>query len=166
MIQANAILSSLSSLLRGPDPRRKASYSLSRILSQLELRDLPYNEGISANRRCDGTRHVSIGIWLIPVEANQDPSAADIAVAQPAVTCDLRRQGMGVLVPKHMTATHFLVAVADLDDTWRFFRTDVRHQSDRPGGWFQLGLDIVRSVDLEPLQMLCFRKRLSTFAGN
>ncbi|MBC7965833.1 MAG: hypothetical protein H7Z17_07895, partial [Fuerstia sp.] len=145
--------------LRGPDPRLKASYSLSRILTQLDLRDMPYEEGMNPNRRHDETRHVSIGIWLIPVEADQCPEAANTALAEPAVTCDLRRQGIGVLVPKHMTAKRFLVAVADLDESWRFFLTEVRHQSTRPGGWLQLGLDVIKIVDPESLQMSHFRNR-------
>ena len=164
MIAANLVINSISSMLHRPDPRRKASYSLARILSQLDVRDLPYDEGVSPNRRNDTTRHVSIGIWLIPVQPHQQPSATDTSLAQPAVTCDLRRQGIGVLVPSQSTATRFLVAVADLDEVWRFFLTDVRHQSARPGGWRQLGLDIVRTVELESLQMLRFRNRLNSLS--
>lgn len=166
MIKTNPILSSISSMLRGPDPRLKASYSLSRILSQLDLRDMPYDEGVSTNRRHDGTRHVSIGIWLIPVDAGQCPSAADASLAEPAVTCDLRRQGIGVLVPKHSTSTRLLVVVADLDESWRFFLTEVRHQSARPGGWFQLGLDVIKIIDPESLQMSHFRNRRSEMSGS
>ena len=165
MIKSNPIFSSLASMLCGPDPRIKASYSLSRILSQLDLRDMPYEEGVNTNRRRDVTRHVSIGIWLIPISANQSPDAADTSLAEPAVTCDLRRQGIGVLVPKHMTATRFLVAVEDLDELWRFFLTEVRHQSVRPGGWFQLGLDVIKIVDPESLQMSHFRNRRSELSG-
>ena len=166
MIRSNAILSSFASMLRGPDPRLKASYSLSRILSQLDLRDMPYDEGMNASRRQDVTRHVSIGIWLIPIAADQGPDTADTKLAEPAVTCDLRRQGIGVLVPKHMTATRFLVAFEDLDELWRFFLTEVRHQSVRPGGWFHLGLEVIRIVEPESLQISHFRNRRSEFSGS
>lgn len=165
MIKANPVINAVASMLHRANPRRKASLSLSRILTQLDMRDLPYDEGVNTNRRHDVTRHVSIGIWLVPIEANQSPAAADTSFAQPAVTCDLRRQGIGVLVPKQMTATRFLVAVADLDDSWRFFLTEVRHQSTRPGGWFQLGLDVVKVVDPESLQMSHFRNRRSDLSG-
>jgi hypothetical protein len=51
------------------------------------------------------------------------------------------------------------LAIADLDESWRFFLTDLRHQSSRPGGWFQLGLDVINIVDPESLQMSHFRNR-------
>ena len=165
MIAANPIFNSLTSILNRPNPRRKASTALSRIMTQLDLRDLPYEQGIDKNRRQDGTRHVSIGIWLIPIEANQTPSNVDTALAVPAVTCDMRRQGIGVLVTTNTRAKKFLVAVADQDEVWRFFLTDVRHVSTRPGGWHQLGLDVVKIIDLESLQMLHFRNRLKAFSG-
>ena len=164
MIAAHPIFNSLTSILNRPHPRRKASMVLSRIMTQLDLRDLPYNEGVNINRRQDGTRHVSIGIWLIPIADDQSPSTVDTSLAMPAVTCDMRRQGLGVLVPTNMQAKRFLVAVADQDDVWRFFLTDVRHVSSRPGGWHQLGLDVVKTVDLESLQMLHFRNRLKSFS--
>ena len=129
------------------------------------LRDLPYDEGVDKNRRQDGTRHVSIGIWLIPIEVNQSPSNVDTSHALPAVTCDMRRQGIGVLVPTNMQARRFMVAVADQNEVWRFFLTEVRHVSSRPGSWHQLGLDVVKTIDLESLQLLDFRNRVNSFAG-
>lgn len=165
MVASNLFFNSIASILSRPNPRLKASYSLARILSQLDLRDMPYDEGVNPNRRTDATRHVSIGIWLIPVEENQSPSIADTSLAQPAVTCDLRRHGMGVLVPARITAKRLLVAVADLEESWRFFLTDVQHISSRPGGWFQLGLDVAEMVDLESLQMVHFRNHLNDRAG-
>lgn len=164
MIAANPIFNSLTSILNRPNPRRKASMALSRIMTQLDLRDLPYEQGVDTNRRQDGTRHVSIGIWLVPIEDNQSPSSVDTSLALPAVTCDMRRQGIGVLVPTNMRAQRFLVAVADMDDVWRFFLTEVRHVSSRPGGWHQVGLDVMKTIDLESLQMQHFRNRLHTFA--
>ena len=165
MIRAIPGINTIASMLNKPDLKRKASMSLCRILTQLDMRDLPYESDLTTNRRNDATRHVSIGIWLIPIEAHQRPAAADTSRAQPAVTCDLRRQGIGVLVSKKVTAPRFLVAVADLDEVWRFFLADVRHQSARPGGWFQLGLDVVRVVDLESLQTAHFRNHLSDLSN-
>ncbi len=166
MIKTLPFVSSVASMLRGPDPRHKASCSLSRIVSQLDLRDMPYDEGLTKNRRDGVTRHVSLGIWLIPIAADQGPDTADTKLAEPAVTCDLRRQGIGVLVPKHMTATRFLVAVEDLDELWRFFLTEVRHQSVRPGGWSHLRLEVIRIVEPESLQISHFRNRRSEFSGS
>ena len=165
MIAANPVFNSLTSILNRPNPRRKASMALSRIMTQLDLRDLPFEQGVDKNRRKDGTRHVSIGIWLIPIEDNQSPSNVDTSLALPAVTCDLRRQGIGVLVPTNIRAQRFMVAVSDQDGVWRFFQTDVRHVSCRPGGWHQLGLDVLKTVDLESLQMLHFRNRVNSFSG-
>ena len=166
MIKTNPIIRSIASMLSRPDQNVKARNSLSRILSQLDMRDMPYDEGLNTNRRNDVTRHISIGIWLIPIEANQSPSTVDTSFAEPAVTCDLRRQGIGVLVPKYLTAARFLVAVPDLDESWRFFLTEVRHHSTRPGGWFQLGLDVIKLVDPESLQMSHFRNRRSELSGS
>lgn len=165
MIAANPIFNSLTSILHRPNPRRKASMALSRIMTQLDLRDLPYEQGVDKNRRQDGTRHISIGVWLIPMTANQSASSVETSNAVPAVTCDMRRQGIGVLVPTNLQARQFIVAVADQDNVWRFFLTDVRHVTSRPGGWHQLGLDVVKTVDLESLQMLHFRNRVNSFAS-
>ena len=165
MIAANPIFNSLTSILNRPNPRRKASMALSRIMTQLDLRDLPYEQGVDKNRRQDGTRHISIGVWLIPMAAKESASSVETSNAVPAVTCDMRRQGIGVLVPTNLQARQFIVAVADQDNVWRFFLTDVRHVSSRPGGWHQLGLDVAKTIDLESLQMLHFRNRVNSFAS-
>ncbi len=51
MIAANPIFNSLTSILNRPNPRRKASMALSRIMTQLDLRDLPYEQGVDFYRR-------------------------------------------------------------------------------------------------------------------
>jgi hypothetical protein len=165
MIRSIAGINTIASLLSKPDLKRKASISLSRILTQLDMRDLPYDSDVHTNRRNDVTRHVSIGVWLIPIEANQSPATVDTSDAQPAVTCDLRRQGIGILVSSEITAPRFLVAVADLDEVWRFFLAEVRHQSPRPGGWFQVGLDVIRIVDLESQQTAHFRSHMKSLSA-
>ena len=164
MIASNHVFNSLATILNRPHPRRKASMVLARIMTHLDLRDLPYFEGVNKNRRQDGTRHVSIGIWLIPIADNQNPSDVNASLAVPAVTCDMRRHGLGVLVTTDMAAKQFMVAVPDQDEVWRFFLTDLRHVTSQPGGWHQLGLDVVKMVDLESLQMMQFRNRLNSFA--
>ena len=134
-------------------------------MTQLDLRDLPYEQGVDNNRRQEETRHISIGVWLVPMAANQSVSSVETSNAVPAVTCDMRRQGIGVLVPTNLQARQFIVAVADQDDVWRFFLTNVRHVSSRPGGWHQLGLDVAKTIDLESLQLLHFRNRVNSFAS-
>lgn len=165
MIAANPIFQSLTSILNRPNPRLKASMALSRIMTQLDVRDLPYEQGVDKNRRQDGTRHVSIGVWLIPVEDNQSTSSVETSNAVPVATCDLRRQGIGVLVPTAVRVRRFIVAVADHDNVWRYFLTDVRHVSSRPGGWHQVGLDVIKTIDLESLQLLHFRNRVNSFGS-
>jgi hypothetical protein len=165
MIAANPVFNSLTSILNRPNPRLKASMALSRIMTQLDVRDLPYEQGVDTNRRQDGTRHVSIGVWLIPVEDNQSASSVETSNAVPVATCDLRRQGIGVLVPTAVRVRRFIVAVADQENVWRFFLTDVRHVSSRPGGWHQVGLDVAKTIDLESLQLLHFRNRVNSFAS-
>ena len=165
MIAANPIFQSLTSILNRPNPRLKASMALSRIMTQLDVRDLPYEQGVDKNRRQDGTRHVSIGVWLIPVEDNQSTSSVETSNAVPVATCDVRRQGIGVLVPTAVRVRRFIVAVADHDNVWRYFLTDVRHVSSRPGGWHQVGLDVIKTIDLESLQLLHFRNRVNSFGS-
>lgn len=157
MIKSNSVINSIASMLHRPDPRLKASQTLSRILTQLHLLDLPYDEGVNTNRRCDTTRHVSIGVWLIPVGPDQNLASIDMSLAEPAVTCDIRRHGIGLLVPGRQSENCFLVAVADLEESWRFFLTNLCHQTPRPASWFHLGLDVIKTVDLEAHQMSKFR---------
>lgn len=83
MIAANPIFNSLTSILNRPNPRRKASMALSRIMTQLDLRHLPYEQGVDKNRRQDGTRHISIGVWLVPTAANQSVSSVETSNAVP-----------------------------------------------------------------------------------
>lgn len=165
MVAVKPIFSSLASILNGPDHRQKASMALSRIMTQLDVRDLPYEQGVDKNRRHNETRHVSIGVWLIPVEDDQSTSGVETSNAVPAVTCDMRRQGIGVLVPANIQVRRFIVAVADQDNVWRYFLTHVRHVSSQPGGWHQLGLDVEKTIDLESIQLLHFRNRVNSFAS-
>lgn len=147
-------------MLHRPDPRQQASLSIARLLSQLDLEALPFEEGVQPSRRDAETRHVAIGIWLIPLNENQRPDDADMNRAIPAATCDLRRHGIGVLTPAKLPSKRFIVAVADLENAWKFFVAESRHQSDRPGGWHQLGLHIEKVWQPESLQIVHFRHRV------
>ncbi len=49
MITAGVVINSVTSMLHKPNLKRKASLSLSRILTQLDMRDLPYDEGVNTS---------------------------------------------------------------------------------------------------------------------
>ena len=72
----------------------------------------------------------------------------------------MRRQGIGVLMPVKLAASKFLAAVADPENVWRFFVVTARHVTDRPGGWFQIGLSVEAMYEPDSLQTLRFRQRV------
>lgn len=160
MISRLPILSTLGGMFNRRDPRQEAGLALTRLLSQFDMEAMPYDRGMRESRRDDNSRHVAIGVWLIPLTENQDPDKADLNKAIPAATCDLRRHGIGVLMPVKLQSKKFIVAIADMEKTWRFFLVGVRHQSDRPGGWFQLGLSVDRIWEPDSLQTVQFRHRI------
>ena len=162
MIQRIPVLNAIASLLHRPDPRQQASLYISRLMSQVDLATMPFDEGIQASRREAQTRHVAIGIWLIPMNADQKPDQADMNRAIPAATCDLRRNGIGVLTPARLQSKQFIVAVPDSENTWKYFVAESRHQSDRPGGWHQLGLSIEKIWEPGSLQIMHFRNRVAS----
>jgi hypothetical protein len=167
MFERLPILSSLGGMLNRRDPRKVAEIALARILSQFDMSAIPYETGVRPSRRDGKPRSVTIGIWLVPIA---EASAGKVALGQstilgraiPAATCDLRRQGFGVLVPVQLTSERFLVAVGDMENTWRFFVTRVQHQSPRPGGWVQIGLKLETLFEPDTQQMLHFRTRITT----
>jgi hypothetical protein len=154
------VLNAVTSMLHRPDARLQASLSLARLMSQLDLEAMPFEEGVQASRRDAETRHVAIGIWLIPLDEKQNADAADMKKAIPATTCDLRRNGIGVLTPARLGSKKFVVAVADLENAWKFFVAETRHQSDRPGGWHQLGLHVEKIWQPGSMQIVQFRHRV------
>ncbi|MCA9036428.1 MAG: hypothetical protein KDA91_14940 [Planctomycetaceae bacterium] len=144
-------------------PRTKASNALARILTMHDMSEMSYEEGISRSRRQDFPRPVALGVMVIP--CGRETKAADVNYlhAVPGVTCDLRREGIGVLLPHNLKGDHFLVAIPDTEEVWRFFGCECRHNSPRPGGWWQLGLHVEWLAEPESNQMADFRSRLGRF---
>jgi hypothetical protein len=160
MLQRIPVLSNLGGVFQKRHPRQQAGLALSRLLTQFDLGQMPYESGSRPSRRADCTRNVAIGIWLIPFEEGRSPENVDLHKAIPAATCDMRRQGIGVLMPVKLAASRFLAAVADPENVWRFFVVTARHVTDRPGGWFQIGLSVEAMYEPDSLQTLRFRQRV------
>lgn len=147
------------------DPRQEAGLALARLLSQLDLQDMPFDNGVQQNRRNNTSRNVAIGVWLMPLGAKQDPADANFDNPMPAVTADLRRLGVGLLMPLQLPAPRVILAFADSEDLWKFFVCTVRHNSPRPGGWFKVGLAVEGVWEPEPLQVSRFRRRIQNAFG-
>ena len=152
MFQRIPVLSNLGGVFQKRHPRQQAGLALSRLLTQFDLGQMPYESGSRPSRRADCTRNVAIGIWLIPFEEGRSPENVDLHKAIPAATCDMRRQGIGVLMPVKLAASRFLAAVADPENVWRFFVVT--------GGWFQMGLSVEAMYEPDSLQTLRFRHRV------
>jgi hypothetical protein len=148
------------------DPRQEAGLTLARLLTQLDLLEMPFDNGVRQTRRSNSTRYVAIGIWLMPLGAKQNPEDANFDNALPAVTADLRRLGVGLLMPLRLPASRVLLAFADAEDHWKFFVCNVRHNSPGPGGWFKIGLAVEGTWEPEPLQISHFRNRIMNAFGN
>ena len=160
MFQRIPVLSNLGGVFQKRHPRQQAGLALTRLLTQFDMGQMPYESGTRPSRRSEGTRHVAIGIWLIPFEENRGPEHADMQKGIPAATCDLRRQGIGVLMPVKLSSRKFIAAVADPENVWRYFVVSARHVTDRPGGWYQLGLSVESMYEPDSLQTLRFRQRV------
>ena len=160
MIQPIRMLSSLGGMFTRNDPRQQASLAMARLLSQIDMEAMPFDKGVEKSRRQDDTRHVAIGVWLIPLAVGLHPDDAALDKAIPAATCDMRRHGIGILMPLELKTKALIVAVADKDSVWRFFIGDVRHQSARPGGWFQVGISIAEIWKPAQHQTVEFRDRI------
>ena len=160
MFQRIPVLCNLGGVFQKRNPRQQAGLALTRLLTQFDMGQMPYETGTRPSRRREGTRNVAIGIWLTPFEENRGPETADMQKSIPAATCDLRRQGIGVLMPVKLQSRKFIAAVADLENVWRYFVVKARHVTDRPGGWFQLGLSVESMYEPDSLQTLRFRQRL------
>lgn len=160
MIQNSPMIKSFRQFFGRRDPRQDASYALARLLSQMDLQEMPFSHGLQKTRRLDSTRYVAQGVWLMPLGVDQKPEHANFDIAMPAVTSDLRRFGVGLMMPLRLPSPRVLLAVADTEDCWKFFVCSVRHTSPRPGHWFQIGLGVEGIWDPEPLQMAHFRNRI------
>lgn len=139
-----------------------ASVVLARILSQRDLELLPYQEGVEESKRRDQTRQISLGLWIVPLTADADTSDVSLRTATPVVSCDFRREGIGILVCGRFEAECCIVATADHEDVWRFFMTTVRHRTPRPGNWTHIGLRVDSVLQPSAWQMHSFREAVAS----
>lgn len=146
-------------------PKRDATRAVTRIMNRYDMVRLSFDEGIQEERRRSDERSVALGVWLFPCGEEDMAKDVDFSRGVPAVTHDLRAEGFGVLTPVQLKDEHFLVAALD-DEVWSFFRCSVRHNSARPGGWFQLGLQVDRAIELDQQQRRAFREHVEAVQPN
>ncbi|MEZ6059431.1 MAG: hypothetical protein R3C19_03615 [Planctomycetaceae bacterium] len=154
------MLDQLTNLLTSRNSRRKATLAMARIISQYDIVVMPYETGVSVERRSHDERHAAFGVWLIACDPGMNHSDIDFSSAVPAVTHDLRSEGFGVLTPLNLDDTCFVVAVPDGKDAWRFFQTKVCHKTLKDGGWYHVGLHLKGIVETEPDQSAAFREHI------
>lgn len=154
------MLENVLAMFQRHDPRKQAAVALARIVTQYDMCEMKYSEGLETDRRAREERHVAIGVWLIPVESGASQDDFDFSAAVPAVTQDLRANGFGVMTPVRLDATQFVTAIPDLEEHWKFFLTSVRHNTRRPGSWYQLGLKAESLLSLEQEQMHAFNRHV------
>jgi hypothetical protein len=159
MIKQLPGLRSVSRLFGTRSAEQRAQSAMSRVLSQLELEVMPYESGLCETRRSEVRRRAAIGIWLLELPDEFVDEELLLQNVVPAVTSDLRNDGFGILMTKQLTSGHVMVAIPDKEGVWKYFATEVRYQSSRPGGWNQIGLKIERLVELNALQVNLFRSR-------
>ena len=70
------------------------------------------------------------------------------------------------MTPVRLEHSYFVVAVPDEDDTWRFFRCDVRHNTQKPGNWFLLGLQVSQALVLEGGRRVQFRNYIAAVCAS
>lgn len=148
------MLDVLTKLFTRRNPGRDAEDALARIMNRPGMDLLEYQSGISTDRRSRNERHVVMGVWLFPCDAEESGETLDLHTGLLAVTHDLRGGGFGVLTPSALEQQHF--AVAALDEHWQFFRCVVRHNTRKPGGWYHLGMEVERTLSLDSEQLNAF----------
>ncbi|MCP4785037.1 MAG: hypothetical protein GY903_17575 [Fuerstiella sp.] len=155
------MIEAVANLFSRRKPRQKAVLALARIISRHEMAGLGYEQGIADDRRARDERHVALGVWLFPCEAADLAEDVDLSFGVPAVTHDIRSEGFGVMTPVKLKCDYFVIAVPCEDtDDWQFFRCRVCHNTRTPGSWFQLGIHVERSIELECSQRLAFREHI------
>lgn len=155
------MLEVVSKLFSRRDPRQEAKLGLARIISRYDMTRLSYEQGISDERRCRDERYIALGVWLFPCEAETTAHELNISCGVPAVTYDLRSGGLGVMTPMRLNFRHFVVAVPDEEDTWKFFRCEARHNSVKPGNWYLLGLQVDINLTIEGERRVEFKQHIS-----
>lgn len=141
------------------NPRRNAALALTRIMNRFDMAKLGYDEGLTEDRRSRDERHVAMGVWLFPCGPNDRGNDFSVAGGVPAVTHDLRSQGFGIMTPVKLKHQNFIVAAPD-EENWRFFRSSVAHNTRKQGGWYQLGLHVDRSIEMDSIQRGKFRAHI------
>ena len=149
------MLDVVTSLFTRRNPRRDAENALARIMNRFDMNRMEYDSGISSDRRVRNERNVAMGVWLFPCDEGESGGSLDVQAGLPAVTHDLRNDGFGVLTPIALDHQHF--AVAAFDEHWQFFRCVVRHNTQKPGGWYHLGMEVERTLKLDSEQLKAFR---------
>lgn len=142
-------------------PKRDATLAVTRIMNRFDMVRLSYDEGHSPDRRTCDERHVALGVWLFPCGPEDKAGDIDYSRGVPAVTHDLRSEGFGVMTPVRLAHEHFMIAAKD-DDVWRFFRCHVRHNTAKPGGWYQLGVQVDRTLELDCKHRAAFREHVES----
>lgn len=154
------MLNRFTQLFRSDDHRKKAEMAFSRLLTQSSLEGLSYREGMNDTRRRTKSQASAIGVWLVPC-ARTGANQPDFTRPIPAVTFDLRQMGVGVLTRKTLEAGRIVAAIPDKEDVWRLFECEVRHQSQRPGGWVQVGLQICSIFDASHAELTMLRSHFT-----
>ena len=163
MSKDGTMLDAVVNLFSRRNPRRDAVLGLARIISRYDLVNLGYSEGHREDRRSRDEHHASWGVWLFPCREDDRAEGLKISSGVPAVTHDLRSEGLGIMTPLRLQGDYFFVAVPDEeDDTWKFFKGQVRHYTRRPGGWHHLGLQVLRTIVLESQQRAEFRQHIQS----
>jgi hypothetical protein len=152
-------IGAISRILHTRGAHQEARTAMTRVISQLELAAMPYESGLSEERRMAVPFHSAMGVWLLELPEEFDDAELLMQNVIPAVAADLRSDGLGLLLTQPLAAEHILVAIADTEEVWKFFVTTVVHQSPRPGGWLQIGLKLERMARLNALQMNLFLSR-------
>ncbi|MEP3481662.1 MAG: hypothetical protein ABJZ55_20635 [Fuerstiella sp.] len=169
------MLDTVLDLFSRRDPRREAVVGLARILNRRDVASLAFESGHEVDRRDNDQRKVSWGVWLFRIDAKTKAAELQLDCGLPAVTQDLRREGIGVMTPMQLAGDQFVIAMPEepvlntyapernsSETSWIFFRCDVRHNSRCPGGWFQLGLQVAESISLESDQRVQFREHIQS----
>lgn len=156
------------------DPRREAVVGLARILNRHDVSNMAFDAGYEVERRDNDQRKVSWGVWLFPIDAKAKATDFRIDHGLPAVTQDLRREGIGVMTPMQLKGDQFVIAMPEDpvkdtyapeqssgETTWNFFRCDVRHNTRCTGGWYQLGLQVAETLKLDGEKRTNFRKHIA-----
>ena len=155
------MLDRLTRLFKPENPRRNAEKAFSRLINQSTLDSLLYREGLAESRRQSTGQTNAVGVLVMErrITLNDRP---DFENPFPAVSIDFRQLGIGILLRSRIEGPTVIVAIPDKEDVWRLFECEVRHQSRRPGGWFQVGLRIFAIYQPTDMEMAEFRIHASS----